>query len=134
MKPTGVWKLQSTRRVCVNLESLDRQDLLATVKFNARQVLRIVRVGALLEQTGDVPAALAEQRIFQELMRALAAEHPEVPNYRRELAVSHNMVGALLEKTGDLAGELAEQRKGQELCRALAAEHPEVIDYRRDLF
>ena len=114
--------------------------------------------------------------------RALAADHPEVPDYRRELAVGHNRVGGLLEKTGDLAGALAEQRKVpgavpgagrraprcprlppqpgrqpqigsaacssrpatwpvrwpssgkcQELLRALAAEHPAVPDYRRDL-
>ncbi len=67
------------------------------------------------------------------MREALAAEHPAVPDYRRNLAVSHNSVGNLLEQTGELAGALAEQRRYQELMRALAAEHPEVPDYRREL-
>ena len=65
-------------------------------------------------------------------VRALAAEHPDVPLYRRNL-VSDSRVGGLLEATGDLAGALAEQRRCQELIRALAAEHPDVPLYRREL-
>ena len=36
-------------------------------------------------------------------MRALAAEHPEVPEYRRGLALSHNRVGNLLTQAGKAA-------------------------------
>ena len=49
----------------------------------------IAAIGALLEKTGDLAGALAEQRRAQELFRALAVEHPAVPLYRRDLAVSH---------------------------------------------
>ena len=53
------------------------------------------RVGDLLEATGDLAGALAEFRAgARSCMRALAAEHPDVPDYRRDLAVSHNRVGA----------------------------------------
>jgi serine/threonine-protein kinase len=90
-------------------------------------------VGTLLWRTGDLAGALAEQRRYQELMRALSAEHPNVPAYRRALAISHNWVGGMLEQSGDLAGALAEQRKYQEMFGALAAEEPAVTEYRREL-
>ena len=53
---------------------------------NARDMREMADV---LEKTGDLAGALAEQRRFHELMRSLAAEHPAVPDYRRNLASSH---------------------------------------------
>ncbi len=60
------------------------------------------------------------------------AEYPAVPQYRSDMAVSHNKVGGMLEKTGDTAGALDEYREGQGLVRALAAEYPAVPQYGRD--
>ena len=54
------------------------------------------RVGVLLEKTSDLAGALAEHRKNQEMFQALAAEHPEVPEYRRNLAESRGWVGNLL--------------------------------------
>jgi hypothetical protein len=86
----------------------------------------MVEIGDLLETTGGLAAALVEQRAALEIRRALAAEHPAVSVYRRDLAVSHNRVGGLLEATGDLAGAFAQQRRYHELFRTVAAEHPAV--------
>ena len=67
-------------------------------------------------------------------MRALAAEYPAVPQYRRDLAVSHDRVGGLLECTGDLAGALAEQTEVPGAgARPWPPTYPDVSDYRRDL-
>jgi hypothetical protein len=104
------------------------RDRAATLDDRRQLAIAYRVIGDLLAQTGDLAAALVEQRKSQELFRALGPEHPEVPDYRRALAASHASFGDLLAQTGDLAGALAEQRKCQVLSQSLAAEHPEVSD------
>ena len=89
-----------------------------------------IRVGNLLEKTGDLAGALAEHRRCQELMRALAAEHPAVPDYRLGLAVSRSRVGGLLTTAGKPAEALPELESARCLLEDLARAGPTVPDYR----
>jgi tetratricopeptide (TPR) repeat protein len=77
-------------------------------------------IGVLLKQTGDLAGALAEYRKCLEIFRALVAEHPKVPNYRRELPVSHDWVGNLLTLAGKAALAMAELDQARSLLEALA--------------
>jgi flavin reductase (DIM6/NTAB) family NADH-FMN oxidoreductase RutF len=63
----------------------------------------------------------------------LVAESPTVAHYRRDLAVSHDLIGNLLAATGDAAGAMAEHRQFRERMRALAAEAPAIAQYRSEL-
>jgi hypothetical protein len=42
MKRKGIWNRRTARRLCLELESLERRELLATVTVNANQVLRTI--------------------------------------------------------------------------------------------
>ena len=66
------------------------------------------------------------------MFQALAAEYPAVPEYRRDLAISHRWVGIVLERPAIWPGP-SPSSGVPGLTRALAAEHPEVPDYRREL-
>ena len=63
-------------------------------------------------------------------VRALAAEHPGVPDYRRDLAVSHNRVGGLLTLAGRPAEALDELERARSLLEVLVRAGPNVPDYR----
>jgi hypothetical protein len=66
-------------------------------------------------------------------MRALAAEHPEFPHYRRDLAVGHYRVGNLLTGAGRPAEALGELGPARDLLGDLARAGPDVPDYRNQL-
>jgi tetratricopeptide (TPR) repeat protein len=63
-------------------------------------------------------------------MRSLAAEHPDVPDYRRSLAISHVRVGALLTMAGRPAEALPELESARSLLEDLARAGPNVPAYR----
>ena len=87
-------------------------------------------VGTTLEKTGDLAGAQAEQWRNQEIFQALAAEHPGVPDYRRDLAVSHNRVGGLLTLVGRPAEGLDELERACSLLEVLVRDAPNVPDNR----
>jgi tetratricopeptide (TPR) repeat protein len=78
-------------------------------------------------------AALTEYRDGERLVRALAAEYPAVPQYRRDLAVSHNRVGRVLTLAGRPAEALDELERGRSVFEALVQASPEVPNNRDDL-
>jgi len=61
------------------------------------------------------------------------AEHPQVPQYREELATTHNNLGGLLLVTRRLAEAEKAYRQALELYERLVAEHPQVADYNVEL-
>jgi hypothetical protein len=61
------------------------------------------------------------------------AEYPQVPQYRRELAGTHNNMGNLLQITGRAADAEKAYRQALQLQERLVAEHPQVPEYRQDL-
>jgi hypothetical protein len=63
-------------------------------------------------------------------MRALAAEHPAVPDYRLGLAITHTRVGSLLTTAGRPAEALPELESASSLLEALARAGPTVPEYR----
>jgi hypothetical protein len=62
-------------------------------------------------------------------MRALAAEHPAVADYRRELAVSLGLVGGLLATSGKPAEALTELESARSLLEDLTRAGPTVREY-----
>jgi tetratricopeptide (TPR) repeat protein len=63
----------------------------------------------------------------------LAADFPDVPEYRRDLASSHTNLGGLLGLLGRPAAAVAEFKSGQAVQAKLAADFPTVPAYRADL-
>jgi tetratricopeptide (TPR) repeat protein len=61
------------------------------------------------------------------------AEHPQVPEYRQELAMTHNNLGNLLQATGRVAEAEKAYRQALQLRERLVAEHPQVPQYRQEL-
>jgi tetratricopeptide (TPR) repeat protein len=61
------------------------------------------------------------------------AEHPQVPQYCRQLASTHNNLGVLLQATGRAAEAEKAQRQALQLYEQLVAEHPQVVEYKIDL-
>jgi tetratricopeptide (TPR) repeat protein len=61
------------------------------------------------------------------------AEHPQVPQYRQELAMTHNNLGLLLQATGRVAEAEKAYRQALQLYERLVAEHPQVPQYRQEL-
>jgi tetratricopeptide (TPR) repeat protein len=91
------------------------------------------RVGRILQALGRRPPAERAYRAARALYETLAAEHPGVPAYRRELAGSHNNLGYLLNDLGQRAEAEAALRAALVIREKLAAEHPAVPAYRADL-
>jgi tetratricopeptide (TPR) repeat protein len=67
------------------------------------------------------------------LQERLAADFPTVPQYRLQLAGSHNNLGVLLEAQGKRAEAEAAYRQALALQERLAADFPTVPQYRRSL-
>jgi tetratricopeptide (TPR) repeat protein len=61
------------------------------------------------------------------------AEHPQVPQYRHELATTHNNLGVLLQTTGRVAEAEKAHRQALQLYERLVAEHPQVPEYNIEL-
>ncbi len=61
------------------------------------------------------------------------AEHPQVPEYRQQLATTHNNLGLLLKATGRVAEAEKAHRQALQLREQLVAEHPQVVEYKVDL-
>ena len=74
---------------------------------------------------GAVPPGLAIQE-------KLAADFPAVPDYRQELAGSHNNLGSLLADLGKRAEAEEQYRQALAIQEKLAADFPAVPDYRQD--
>jgi Flp pilus assembly protein TadD len=87
----------------------------------------------LLEATGRVAEAEKAYRQALQLYERLVAEHPQVPQYRQELATTHNNLGVLLQATGRVADAEKAYRQALQLRERLVAEHPQVPEYRQEL-
>ena len=87
----------------------------------------------MLAGLGKGPEAEQSHRQALAIGESLAAEFPAVPEYRQELAKSHNGLGLLLAHLGK--GPEAEKTHRQALAigEKLAAEFPAVPEYRHEL-
>jgi hypothetical protein len=87
----------------------------------------------VLADLGKRDAAEREYRAALKELERLAAEHPQVADYREELARSHNSLGILLAGLGK--GDDTEREYGAAIkeYERLAGEQPQVSDYRTGL-
>jgi serine/threonine protein kinase/Flp pilus assembly protein TadD len=93
-------------------------------------VFRVAYLWAKLGQNEEARAG------FQEAidgLAQLAADFPAVPEYRQELARSHNNLGRLLADLGRRAAAEAAYRQALDIKKKLAADFPAVPEYRQDL-
>jgi tetratricopeptide (TPR) repeat protein len=68
-----------------------------------------------------------------ELFKQLAADFPNLPEFRLELARSHNNLGNLLRNTGRPSEEETAFNDALDIYKQLAADFPQVSDYRSEL-
>jgi serine/threonine protein kinase len=91
-------------------------------------------------RVGDIRLKLGEHREAEfahgralEILEAVVAEFPAVPEYRRELADAHRCHGILLKTIGRQRESETAYRRAIELQESLAAKSPAVLQYRGDL-
>ncbi|GIW85193.1 MAG: hypothetical protein KatS3mg107_0853 [Gemmataceae bacterium] len=91
------------------------------------------RVGLMRYRLGDLEEAEEAFRASLELRDRLAADFPSQPEYRQELAASHNNLGFLLADTGRLKEAEECFQAALKLQDRLAAEFPNQPDLRNEL-
>ena len=117
-------------------ESLDGREALAASPAGPGPRLDLARgrdnLGALLAATGrpDDAAQVFGQALL--VLKELSDAHPDVPEYRQELAVTHNHLGNLWRDTDPKKSE-EEYAQSLQLRDRLAADFPTVPTYREEL-
>jgi tetratricopeptide (TPR) repeat protein len=91
------------------------------------------RLAFVRAELGETHQAVADYEQMRVIFAGLAAQHPDVPQYRQELANSHNNLGNLLRDLGKRAEAEVAHRAALKLREELAAQHPELPRYRQDL-
>jgi serine/threonine-protein kinase len=99
-----------------------RHELAATIK----------RIGILLLfQMGKPAEAQAELTKALAAYGKLADDHPDIAEYRFQLASVHGNLGQLMQQAGQLEAAEAEYKKTMAIARELAAAYPAVTSFRR---
>lgn len=83
--------------------------------------------------TGHIQEDESTYRKVLQLKQELAADFPTVPQYRQELATSHNNLGLLLVKLGKQAKAEAAYRDALKVQAQLTRDFPAVPKYREEL-
>jgi serine/threonine-protein kinase len=91
------------------------------------------RLALVRQELGERVAAVADYEQMRDVYAQLAADFPAVPDYRQELAWSHNNLGILLRDLGKLSEAAAQYRRAIDLQEQLAADFPTRPDYRQEL-
>jgi serine/threonine-protein kinase len=90
------------------------------------------RIAKLQEQLGWRGAEVSYRQAL-ELFEQLAADAPDVPAYRQELAGTYHNLGNVMRAAKRLAPAEIVYRKGLRLREELAAAYPQDPDYQRDV-
>jgi serine/threonine protein kinase len=98
-----------------------------------RQARAYFRLGRVLHLLGRHEPAEKAYRQALQLYEQLMAEHPQVPQYRHQLAIAHNNIGVLLEATGRANEAEKAIRKALEIQERLVADRPELPQYSEEL-
>jgi eukaryotic-like serine/threonine-protein kinase len=91
------------------------------------------RVGTIEYRLGRKEESAAAVRIARDGYASLAAEFPDVPEYRQGLATNHNNLGNVLAGLGKRPEAEEQYRKGLSIQEKLAADFPAVPTHRQDL-
>jgi tetratricopeptide (TPR) repeat protein len=90
-------------------------------------------LGVVLDDLGKRSEAEAAYRAALGIQERLAADFPAVPEYRQDLANSHNNLGIVLDQPGKRAEAEAAYRAGLQIRERLAADFPALPEYRQEL-
>jgi serine/threonine protein kinase/tetratricopeptide (TPR) repeat protein len=99
----------------------------------ARTAAAAFRVGLIEFRVGRKEKAVAAFGQARDGYAKLAAEFPAVPEYRRDLARSHNCLGLSLNSQGKLADAKAQYQRALAIFQRLANEFRAVPEYRRQM-
>jgi tetratricopeptide (TPR) repeat protein len=91
------------------------------------------RVGLMRHRLGDLKDAEVAHREALAIRQQLTADFPTRPDFRQELALSHNNLGSLLRVAGRLAEAETAYRDAMTVCKQLADEFPDQPDMRNGL-
>jgi serine/threonine-protein kinase len=92
-----------------------------------------LRLSQIASALGAFPDAIGHGKHAEASFATLAAEHPEVAEYRRLLSVSDNNMGNLYHATGRVGEAEAAYSRAQTSFAWLANERPEIVEHRRGL-
>jgi serine/threonine protein kinase/tetratricopeptide (TPR) repeat protein len=92
-----------------------------------------LRLSKIARLRADTREAVAQAQAALSIFAGLAAAHPEVADYRRGLATSHNMLGSLYMDTGRVTDAEASYKRALAIREALAKDYPQVADDRMKL-
>jgi serine/threonine-protein kinase len=90
-------------------------------------------LGELADEIGDKPDALTGYREALTIVQRLAAAHPDVDGYQKDVAMTQLHIGKLLSETGHPAEARAALEGARSTLQRLAAAHPTVAEYRRGM-
>jgi serine/threonine-protein kinase len=91
------------------------------------------RLARLRSQLAEQGAARADYERARAVFAQLVADHPTVPDYRRELARCHHNLGLLLKDLGEWAEAVTVFHQALALEEQLVADSPGVPEYREAL-
>ena len=90
-------------------------------------------LGQVLQQRGQLAAALAEYRASKRIMEGLTALNPANTDWQRELSVSHNKIGESLRDARETGGGAGRVSGGQRIMEGLTALDPANTYWQREL-
>jgi serine/threonine-protein kinase len=91
------------------------------------------RLAVVRAAMGEREAARADIEQTRAIFARLAADFPNVPEYRQILAASHHELGILMQDLGELPAARAAHEQALKIREKLAADFPTVPAYRRAL-
>jgi eukaryotic-like serine/threonine-protein kinase len=105
----------------------------ATEQERLRQARAYHRMGRLNQILGRSPASENAYRRAVALFQRLAADFPTRPEFRQELALSHNYLASVLRTAGRLKEAEAAYGEALAILKQLATEFPAQQEYRQTL-
>ncbi len=105
----------------------------ADTKLEAERGRAYGRLAYVQQEIGEKEQAVKAYEQMLAIFARLAADFPDVPQYRHELTNSYNNLGVLLDHLGRQVKAEAAHRTALEMRERLAADFPVVPEYRQDL-
>src|SRR5207245_884306 len=121
--------LRQTLRFYRNFR-VQRPDDRALQREEADQWFRVGYIEYVLLRTEEAKEAYERAR---ELFQALVKAHPDVPDYQKYLALTHNNLGVLLHALGKREEALVEHQQARDLRQKLVKAHPDLPVYQSNL-
>ena len=132
LRPVG--KLGVLEKVAQKALEYYEQALPGTVgEASFRRGRAFYRVADVLQNQGDLEAALEATRAAKDLHQQLVDDHPERSEWQNGLALDHLQLGSILQYQGDRAAAREAYATGRALAARLVALEPEQLEWRKSL-